>query len=49
MGSDVVSGCGLHALPSRASLALTDFLSIHVAVALEKSSSLAFGAGVLLC
>lgn len=49
MGSGVVSGCGLHALPSHASSALTDFLSIHVALALEKASSLALGAGMLLC
>lgn len=49
MGSDVVSGCGLHALPSHASSALTSFLSIHVAVALEKIFSLALRAGMLLC
>lgn len=38
MGSGVVVGCGLHAIPSHTNSALTNFLSIHVAVALEKAS-----------
>lgn len=49
MGSGVVVGCGLHAIPSHTNSALTNFLSIHVAVALEKASSLTLGAGMLLC
>lgn len=39
MGSGTVSGGELHDFPSHASSALTDFLSIHVAVALEQAFS----------
>lgn len=45
MGSGGVSGCGLYALPSHASSAPDNLLSIQVAVALEKAFSLALRAG----
>lgn len=45
MGSGGVSGCGLYALPSHATSAPDNLLSIQVAVALEKTFSLALRAG----